>query len=238
VRGSRRVPTEHGLLTRRVVSLDRDRIRGVEVGDTPVRRVLRLVSVTAIAAGLRGQTGGTTLAPVLPASEAATLVRAVDPPAPDPLAPLVPHPMAARRRRLIRALALPLVVLVVTVGLRVPWAIAAAVLLVILAVPVALDRYRQLGHHLDARRVTLREGTLRRRWSELDPQSAVSFDLRSSPGQRRAGLCTLTLHLGQGAGSRRALDLGEHQAAALLAGLHPPLLQPLLARSEPEGTGA
>jgi len=233
-----RLTAVRGLLTRRVVSLDRERIRGVEVGDTPVRRALRLVTVTAIAAGLRGRTGGTTLAPVLPASEAATLVGAVDPPAPDPLASLVPHPLAARRRRVIRALALPLVVLGVAVGLRVPWAIAAAVLLVILAVPLALDRYRQLGHHLDTRRVALREGSLRRRWSELDPQSAVSFDLRSSPGQRRAGLCTLTVHLGQGAGSRRALDLGEHQAAGLLAGLDPPLLQPLLARSKPEGTGA
>jgi putative membrane protein len=233
-----RLTAVRGLLTRRVVSLDRDRIRGVEVSDTPVRRALRLVSVTAIAAGLRGRTGGTTLAPVLPTSEAATLIRAVDPPAPDPLAPLIPHPHAARRRRLIRALALPLVVLGVTVALRVPWAIAAAVLLVILAVPLALDRYRQLGHQLDLRRVTLREGSLRRRWSELDPQTAVAFDLRSSPGQRRAQLCTLTVHLGQGAGSRRALDLGEEQAARLLARLHPQLLQPLLARSGPDESGA
>ena len=223
-----RLTAARGLLTRRVVSLERERIRGVDIRDTPARRALRLVSVTAIAAGLRGRTGGTTLAPVLPASEAAPLIRAVDPSAPDPLALLTPHPLAARRRRLIRALALPLVVLGVTVGLRVPWAIAAAVLLVMLAVPLAQDRYRQLGHRFDPRRVALREGSLRRRWSELDPLAAVAFDLRSSPGQRRARLCTLTVHLGQGAGSRRALDLGEQQAANLLVGLHPPLLQPLL----------
>ena len=85
----------------------------------------------------------------------------------------------------------------------------------------------------DGRRLTLREGSLRRRWSEVDPAGVVAFELRSSPGQRRAGLCTFAVHLGQGAGSRRALDLGEGQAAVLLAGLDPPLLAPLVASSRP-----
>ena len=226
-----RLTAVRGLLTRRVVSIDRDRIRGVDVRDTPVRRPLRIVSVTAIAAGLRSRTGGTTLAPVLPASETVALVRAVDPGAPDPGTPLTLHPTAARSRRLVRALALPLLVLAVAVGFREPWAIAAALVLVLSAVPLALDRYRQLGHRFHGGRLLVREGSLRRRWSELDPDGAVGFDLRNSPAQRRAGLCTLTVHLGQGAGSRRALDIGEQQAAALLADLHPALLAPLLART-------
>jgi putative membrane protein len=217
-----------GLLTRRTVSLDRDRVRGVDVTDTLARRPLGLVSTTAIAAGLRGRAGGTTLAPVLPASAAAALARAVDASAPDPLARLTPHPRAARTRRLIRALAVPLVLLGVAVGLLLPWAIAAAAVLVLLSVPLALDRYRQLGHGFDGERVSFREGSLRRRWSALDPHAVVALDLRSSPSQRRGELCTLTLHLGQGAGSRRALDLGESQAAALLSRLDPPLLEPLL----------
>ena len=225
-----RLTAVRGLLTRRVVSLDRDRVRGIDVRDTPARRPFQLVSVNAIAAGLRGRTGGTTLAPVLHLPEAATLLRAVDPSAPELLAPLTPHPTAARSRRLSRALALPAALLVMAVGLRVSWLIAAAVLLVLLAVPLALDRYRQLGHRFDGRRAVFREGSLRRRWSELDPGAAVAFELRSSPGQRRAELCTLTVHLGQGAGSRRALDVGEQQAAELIAGLHPSLLRPLLAR--------
>jgi putative membrane protein len=225
--------TVRGLLTRRVVSLDTDRIRGVDVRDTPARRPLGLVSLTAIAAGLRGRTGGTTLAPVLPAWEAVSLIRAVDPSAPDLFGRLRPHPRSARARRLTRALALPLALLVVALVLRVPWAVAAAALLVLLALLLALDRYRQLGHRFDGQRVTFREGSLHRRWSELDPRAAVAFDLRSSPGQRRSELCTLTVHLGQGAGQRRALDLGEIQAAELLAALHPALIRPLLARAEP-----
>ncbi|MGH3039897.1 MAG: PH domain-containing protein, partial [Gaiellaceae bacterium] len=79
----------------------------------------------------------------------------------------------------------------------------------------------------DGRRLALRGGTLRRRWSEVDPAGVVSFDLRSSPGQRRAGLATLTVHLGQGAGSRRALDVGEEQAVELLRRVQPQLFEPL-----------
>ncbi|MGH3024289.1 MAG: PH domain-containing protein [Gaiellaceae bacterium] len=225
-----RLTATRGLLTRRLVQLDRDRIRGTDLRDTPLRRPFGIAAVTAIAAGLRGRTGGTTLAPVTRTSEAAALLRSVDQHAPDPGAPLAVHPTAARTRRLLRALPLPVLLLVAAAALLVPWAIAATAALTVLAVLLALDRYRQLGYSFDGRRLTLRERSLRRRWSEFDPAAAVAFELRSSPGQRRAGVCTLTLHLGQGAGSRRALDIGEEQAAELMARLEPRLLAPLVAR--------
>jgi putative membrane protein len=225
-----RLTASRGLLTRRVVVLERERIRGADVRDTPLRRPFRLVSLTAIVAGLRGRTGGTTLAPVAAVEEAHTLLRNVDRAAPDPNAPLVPHPPAARRRRLQRALALPLVVLAATLVVVEPLPIAIAAIVTALAVLLALDRYRQLGHAFDGRRLAVREGSLRRRWSELDPGATVAYDVRSSPGQRRAGLCTVAVHLGQGAGSRRALDVSETQASALLGALDPRLLEPLLAR--------
>jgi putative membrane protein len=223
-----RLGAARGLLSRRAVHLDRERIRGTDVRDTPLRRPFRLAWVTAIASGLGVRNGGTTLAPVLRAEGVPALLRAVDAPAPDPAAPLLPHPPAARPRRLVRALAvpLPLVVLFAAFGLR--WAAAAALVVAALGVLVALDRYRQLGHAFDGRRLVLRGGSLLRRWSELDPDATVSFELRSSPGQRRAGLVTLMVHLGQGAGSRRALDLGEEQAAALVEQVWPQLVEPLL----------
>jgi putative membrane protein len=222
-----RLGASRGLFTRRTVHLDRDRIRGADVRDTPLRRPLRLVSVTAIAAGLRGRTGGTMLAPVLRAEEAPSLLRAVDPAAADPAALLVAHPPAARTRRLVRALPVPLLLLAAAAFGPI-WALAVAAVLVGLAVPLALDRYRQLGHSFDGRRLALRAGSIQRRWSELDPDAAVSFELVSSPGQRRAGVATLLVHLGQGAGSRRALDLGEDQAAGLLERVRPELFDPLL----------
>jgi putative membrane protein len=227
-----RLAAARGLLTRRLVHLDRDRIRGADIRDTPLRRPFGLASMTAIAAGVSGRSGGTTLAPVLRVEEAPALLRAVDAPAPDPAAPLAAHPLAARSRRLARALAAPLLLTAVFVALGVLWAAAVAVVAVGMAVAIALDRYRQLGHAFDGHRLALREGSLRRHWSELDPQAAVSFELRSSPGQRRAGVSTLSVHLGQGAGSRRALDIGEEQAAALLGGIRPDLFEPLLPPAE------
>jgi putative membrane protein len=229
-----RLAASRGLLTRRIVHLDRDRIRGADVRDSPLRRPLRLSSVNAIAAGLRGRTGGTTLAPVIHNDHVAALLRAVDPHAPDPAAALLVHPPASRRRRLVRALALPLVALAIVAAFGFVWAALAAVAVTALALLVALDRHRQLGHRFDGRRVALREGSLQRRWSEIDPDAAVAFDVRSSPGQRRAGVCTLTLHLGEGAGTRRALDLGEDQAASLLAQVRPQLFEPLLGGGKPD----
>lgn len=225
-----RLAAARGLLTRRLVHLDRDRVRGTDVRDSPLRRPLRLASVTAIAAGVGGRSGGTLLAPVIHAEELPALLRAVDAAAPDPAAPLEAHPRVARSRRLVRALALPLAGLVLAAVLGAWWGAAIALAALAVAVPLALDRYIQLGHAFDGRRLALREGSLRRRRTELDPDGAVSFELRSSPGQRRAGIATLTVHLGQGAGSRRALDLGEEQAAALLAEVRPQLFEPLLPR--------
>jgi len=227
-----RLAASRGLLTRRLVHLDRDRIRGADVRDTPPRRRLQLASVTAIAAGVSGRSGGTTLAPVVRVEEASALLRAVDPPAPDPTAPLTAHPPSARARRFVRALPLPALVVAVVAALGPLWAAAIALAAAVLAIPLALDRYRQLGHAFDGRRLVLREGSLRRRWSELDPDAAVSFEVRSSPGQRRAELATLTVHLGQGAGSRRALDLGEEQASSLLSEVRPQLFEPLLPSEE------
>lgn len=224
-----RLTATRGAVTKRSVSIDRARVRGVDVRDTPPRRWLGLASVGAVAGGIQGGEGGrATLAPVLPADDAGELVRALEPSAPDPSAALVRHPQAARPRRFVRALPLPLAAVVLAAALGSWWAAAAAALLAVLAAAVALDRYRQLGHRFDGRLLAVREGSLMRRWSVLDPAAVVSFELRRSPGQERSGLCTIVLHLGQGAGTRRVLDVGEAQARDLLAALDPPLLGALV----------
>jgi putative membrane protein len=227
------VTAERGLLTRRKVSIDRDRIRGLDVRDTPLRRPFGLAAVTAVAGGVRGARGRTTLAPVVPADEVLALLRSVDPLAPDPQGQLAEHPRPARGRRFTRALPLPLLATAVAGALGWWWVAAAGLALIVATAFLAVDRYRQLGHRFDGKRVVLREGSLTRRWTELDPGGIVSFELRRSPAQRRAGLATVTLHLGEGAGSRRALDAGADQARALLAQLQPELFSPLV---EPEAS--
>jgi hypothetical protein len=68
-----------------------------------------------------------------------------------------------------------------------------------------------------------------RRRTSLDPRAVVSYAVERSPGQARTGLCTVVLHLGQGAGSRRVLDCSGEQAATLLATLDVPLFAPFAA---------
>jgi putative membrane protein len=234
-----RLSAERGLLTRRSVTIDRARIRGLDVRDTPLRRPLGLAAVTAIVGGVRGAGGRTTLAPVVPEDGVVPLLRSVDPLAPDPRAPLVAHPKAARGRRFARALPLPALATAAALALGSWWVAAVGLLLTAAMVPLAVDRYRQLGHRFDGRRVTLRGGSLMRRWTELNPKEIVGFDLRRSPTQRRAGLATVVLHICEGAGSRRALDAGSEQARALLAHVHPRLFAPLVdGAGEPQGGGA
>jgi putative membrane protein len=211
-----RLTAARGLVTRRLVHVDRERVRGADVRDTPLRRPFRLASVSAIAAGVGGRSGGTLLAPAIGSAELPALLVAVDPVAPDPDGPLVVHPPPARSRRVVRAVALPVAGLVAAVALGAWWGAALALAATAVAVLLALDRYRQLGHAFDGRRLALRDGSLRRRWTELDPEGVVSVSLRSSPGQRRAGVATLTVHL------------GEEQAATLLRELRPELFGPLL----------
>jgi putative membrane protein len=98
-----------------------------------------------------------------------------------------------------------------------------------LMAPVGLDRYRSLGNRLEDGRLGLREGSLSRRHSLVVPDGVVAYRVSQSPFQRRAGLCTLTAFLGQGAGSRRALDVAPARAAGLLERLEPELVGPLLA---------
>ena len=155
------------------------------------------------------------------------LLRAVDPDAAGVDMPLASHPAAARSRRLVRALALPLVLLAVPPRSASPgprWSRWSP------SQPPSPSRSTatassgtpSTGAGSPSARAACAGAV------ELDPDAAVAFELRSSPGQRRAGLATLSFHLGQGAGSRRALDIGEEQAAELLRSLRPQLFESFL----------
>jgi putative membrane protein len=140
--------------------------------------------------------------------------------APGEAPPLLAHPRAGLPRRLVRALAVPVGVAAVAALGGVWWGVAVAAAAVAVMIPVALDRHRNLGHG-HGRWLVLRSGTFNRRASRLDPAASVALTIRSSPFQRRRGLCSVDVHLGLGAGSRTALDLGEDQAHALVTSLEP-----------------
>ena len=210
-----RLAAARGLLTRALVHLDRERIRGADVRDSPLRRPPRAGRRSRRSPpGCAGATAGRRSRPWCAAEEVPALRALSTRPRRTRRAAGRPSARRGRSRRLIRALACrsspwsPPCLRLWMVG----WAVALA------AAALGGCRSRSTATASSATPSTAGgwrcvEGTLRRRWSELDPDAVVSFELRSSPGQRRAGLATLTVHLGQGAGSRRALDLGEEQAA-------------------------
>jgi putative membrane protein len=221
---------ERGLLSRRQVSLEHDRIRGYALAEPLALRAVRAARLTALVTGLGGgdDDGGTgrrgQLLPLGPArvarAVAAAAVVRFD-------APLRRHPAAARRRRLVRAV-LPWLVPAALFGAFGLWpGLAVALGLALLGIPLALDRYAGLGNAVDAGSVSVRSGSLRRRQVVLARRGVVGATVRQTFFQRRAGLATVTVATGAGSGGYAAVDIGAADAVALLRDIDPVRVVPL-----------
>ncbi len=147
--GSLRV--RHGLLTTRSLSVSHERLRGAQVSEPLLLRAGRGAQTRALSTGLR-EGGSGAIAPPAPRAEAHRLAAAAlqADPAEVTRAALVPHPRAALRRRLTRAV-LPAAALVVAAWLVDERTGLASLLLLPAAAWLAVDRYRGLGHALTAR---------------------------------------------------------------------------------------
>jgi putative membrane protein len=220
------VVAERGLLTRRSVSLERRRIRGVELADNPFERLAGVERLGALVTGLGDAAQRGRLFPAAPRGTAVDLAGRVLGPVPGPL---VPHPPSARGRRVVRAVAPPLGLSVLAVLAGQPWVAYACLGLAVLAVPLGVDRYRQLGHATDAVRLAVRSGSLRRRLVVVDHDAVVGWRLRRTLFQRRLGLATLYVAVGAGEGGYPAVDMAEDDAVAFAAQITPTWVRPFLA---------
>jgi putative membrane protein len=202
------------LITRRHTELEIDRIRGAAVTAGIGMRLVRAARVNALMTGLgdagrRGQ-----LLPLGPGSEAWRLAhRLVEEPG-----PLLPHPPAARRRRLTRAV-LPGGILTVAGLIATPLAgwwglLAAGLLLVAVGVPAGLGRYAALGHATGPRSFAVRSGWLVQEHTVLQRRAVVGWRVQQTFFQRRAGLATVVACVGAGAGGYAAIDLGAGDVPA------------------------
>jgi putative membrane protein len=215
---------ERGLLSRRQVSLEHDRIRGYALTEPLALRAVAAARLTALVTGLGGgendnETGRRgQLLPLGPArvarAVAAAAVIRFD-------RPLRPHPPAARRRRLVRATLPWLVPAAVFGGFGIWPGLAAGLALAGLGIPLALDRYAGLGNAVDGQAVSVRSGSLRRRQVVLLRRGVVGATVRQTWFQRRAGLATVTLATGAGSGGYEAIDIGATDAVRLLADVDP-----------------
>ncbi|TNY34758.1 PH domain-containing protein [Thermomonospora catenispora] len=222
---------ERGLITRRSVTLERRRIRGVELTDHPLERAAGAARLNALVTGLDDSAYRGSLLPAAPRTATIrTAARVMGGRLPGPL---LRHPPAARRRRLARAVGPPLILAVAAAVAGREWALYPALAATLLAVPLGLDRYRQLGHATDGVRLSVRSGSLRRRRVVVEHRAVVAWRLRQTLFQRRAGLATLTVGVGAGDGAYSAVDMGEPEAIAFAREITPEWVTPFLAKREP-----
>ncbi|MFJ8663727.1 PH domain-containing protein [Streptomyces sp. NPDC093795] len=230
-----------GLLTARSVSFEERRLRGIEVVEPLGVRLFGAARVDAVATGLAKDDGDKhadlkTLLPAVPREiadrVAAQVLREPEPPTGVRLAA---HPRAARTRRLRWALwsvAAPVALLALLGLLLTPVllyvAAGCAVVLTPLAVLLALDAYRGLGHGVSGAYLVTRSGTVRRATVALQRSGVIGWTVKQSYFQRRAGVLTLTATTAAGEGAYAIYDAGESQGLTFAAEAVPDLLAPFI----------
>ncbi|WP_207782739.1 PH domain-containing protein [Phytoactinopolyspora limicola] len=218
-----------GLLTSFSVSLEESRLRGVEVTESLGHRILRAARVDAVETGLVQQVDDEesdhqTVLPPAPRALAHQVAGLVlrDPALPtDPLY-LRGHSRAARDRRLVRAVVFVLTVAVALVILGValaemPLYVAWIwmVTMLPLAMLVAVDAYRNLGHGIVGGYLVVRSGSPARTTVALQRTGVIGWVIRESMFERRRGLITLTATTAAGSGEYSAYDVGLAEGLAL-----------------------
>jgi putative membrane protein len=196
-----------GLITRRHTELEIDRIRGVTLAEGLGMRLVRAARVSALVTGLGDAARRGQLLPLGPREEALALgYRLVDDPG-----PLHRHPLAARRRRLTRAVLPGTVVAAVGAVLTATtgwwWLPVVGGVLAALGVPLGLGRYASLGSVAGTTSFSVRSGWLSREQAVLQRRAVVGWSVRQSFFQRRAGLATAVACVGAGSGGYAAVDL-------------------------------
>ena len=221
-----------GLLTTRATSIEERRLRGVELGEPLLLRAVHAARLSGITTGLKlasGADGGSSLLlPPAPREVARDLAGQILRDSAPLEVSLTAHGPAARRRLFVRAL-WPALTLVVAVGVAaffgVPrWLVLPALVTVPVAVLLAQDRYRSLGHALSGGWLVTRQGSLGRRRDVLKCDGIIGWNLRQTFFQRRAGLASLTATTAAGNQAYvvtdvplpMALSLGNRAVPALL----------------------
>lgn len=223
-----------GLLTRRTLSLEGRRVRGVELDEPLLVRLGRGARPLALTTGLRADGAGEhvgAVGPAMPRREAHRVAAGVLGVGEDEATRtrLVRHPRAALVRRLTRGLGPALVVAAVLLILpRVPGDEVLVPVLLGGAALLAVDRIRSLGHALTPSALVARQGAWVRRTVVLRRGGVIGWRLEQSLTQRRAGLVTLHAVTAAGRGRYEVLDVDVARALELVEDVTPGLLAPFV----------
>jgi putative membrane protein len=221
-----------GLLTTRATSIERRRLVGAEISEPLLLRWVGAARTLTVATGLRtgrgAERGGEVLLPPAPVDRALSVATQVLDESPAVIADLVPHGRGARQRRLIRSTLVGALLFAVSVlgwGFGGPvWVIVIGAALLVLSLPLGVDRFRSLGHaRVDGYLVT-RIGSLVRRRTMLAEHAVIGVTLRATFFQRRAGLVTVVATTAAGKQGYEVLDVTSSVGLALADAVVPGLL--------------
>ncbi|NBE53127.1 PH domain-containing protein [Streptomyces boluensis] len=238
---SRTLSVRRGLFTTRAVTIERDRLRGVVLREPLLLRAGGGGYAKAVAGGLGNREDNRRRSALMPPAPRATAVRvaagALRSAFPEPES--ARHPRAALRRRRTRALlcvTLPGTLTFAVLGaLLTPVLLHCAWVYALTSTPVALwlarDAYRSLGHGLYGRQLVVRSGTLSRDTVVLERAAVAAWTFSSSPFGRRAGLVTLTAAVAAGEDGYRIPDLSATTAPAFAAAAAPGIVDEFLERT-------
>lgn len=235
---------QYGLLTKRSVSIEERRLRGVKVDEPLLLRAVGGAKVTAVATGLRKRKGedekwevdADLLLPQAPHGEASKVVAEVLRVRPAPTeATLVKHPRAAARRLLLwNALffAAPAIVMGVlsAVDLTPDWIWELLLVLVPVGVLYGIGEYRGLGHALSGDFLVCRSGLTPRVTVAVQRTGIVGWKIRQSVFQRRLGLITVGATVAAGSGAYYVRNASQDDGLAVANEAVPDLLAPFLER--------
>jgi putative membrane protein len=229
-----------GLLTTRSLSLERRRLRGVELIEPLGVRLAGAARIDVIATGMTkksddDKTDPKTILPAAPYELARTVAADVLGSPATTATAVTPHPRAALWRRVrwalytvlsVAALLALLGLLLTPVLLHLAW--ITTVILTPIAIFLAFESYRNLGHGLAAEHLVTRYGVGARRTAALVRTGVIGWTITSSPFQRRAGLLTLHATTAANKGAYPVYDVGTEEGLHFADEAVPGLLRPFL----------
>ncbi len=223
-----------GLFTTRSISVEEQRVRGVEMKEPVLLRLVGGAELSTLATGV-GSGGVTAVLPPCPRDVVRSVGAEVLQSAEAMTVPLTPHGPAAHRRSWNRhlrvALLLLAIVTVAAVALDLPsWLLVAiGVATIARAALVAEAAYRNLGHATTSEHLVVGSGELTRVRTVLEHDGIIGWVVQQSWFQRRAHLATLVATTAAGSERVVARDIPLAAAIRLADESTPGVLTPFLA---------
>lgn len=223
-----------GLFTTRSTSVEEKRVRGVQLIEPALLRLVGGAELRALATGV-GSGGVTKLLPPSPVEVNRRVGHDVLEAAEPLVVALQQHGAAARRRCHARAqwstLAAIALATAATIGFDLPWwlPIPVAAVVAVIAAVAGEAAYRQLGHGLLPEHLVAANGVLLLTRTALERDGIIGWVIRQSYFQRRADLATLVATTAAGAERVVIRDLDYGRAVALADAATPDVLTPFLA---------